>query len=323
MRDVISFSMDGKGGAKALASDAFAGFPPSPGGRGFIWQHLRRDAEETPRLLAACGLDEFVVDALTADETRPRCTVHGDGVLLNLRGINLDPSAEPEDLVSVRLWLEPHRVIGVWVRPLTAVADVVAAIERGEAPVSPGDFVAKLTLHLADRAEPSVAALNEQIDDLEIAVLEARADVSRMRLADLRRTAIVLRRYLIPQRDALSTLEIEDLGWLEERDRAHIREAAERVRRVGEDLDSIRDRAQIVHDEITDQRAERMNRRMLLLAIVAAIFLPLSLLTGLLGINVGGVPGAHSPWAFAIVSVLLVVIGAGLYLWFWFIGLFR
>lgn len=321
--EILTFVLDGKGGAITLAPEAFAKSAHHDAPTGFIWQHLKRDHPQTPALLAACELDSFVIDALTADETRPRCTVHGRGILLNLRGVNLNPGAEPEDMISVRLWLEEHRVIGVWVRPLQATGDLIAAIARAEGPVSPGDLVAKLALRLADRAEPSVAALNEQIDDLEEGIWEFETDNRRTRLANLRRSAIVLRRYFLPQRDALTTLEIEDAHWLTIHDRARLREAAERVNRFGEELDAIRDRAQIVHDQIMDERAEGLNQRMLVLSAVAAIFLPLGLLTGLLGINVGGVPGAENPYAFLIVCALLVVLGFGLALWFRRIGMLK
>jgi zinc transporter len=80
---------------------------------------------------------------------------------------------------------------------------------------------------------------------------------------------------------------------------------------MAEELEAIRDRAQIVQDQIMDRRAETMNSQMLLLSIVAAIFLPLGLLTGLLGVNVGGIPLANSSWGFAIVCAILIVVSIG------------
>ncbi|HKL55753.1 MAG TPA: CorA family divalent cation transporter, partial [Roseovarius sp.] len=132
-----------------------------------------------------------------------------------------------------------------------------------------------------------------------------------------RRMAIKLRRHIAPQRDALSTFEIEDLPWLTHEDRSRLREAVERVTRLSEELDAIRDRAQVVQDQIMEHRSEVMNRQMLILSVVAAIFLPLGLLTGLLGINVGGMPGADDPRAFWFVTVGIVVIGLVLF------GIFR
>ena len=95
------------------------------------------------------------------------------------------------------------------------------------------------------------------------------------------------------------------------------------MNRFGEELDAIRDRAQIVHDQIMDHRAEGMNERMLVLSVVAAIFLPLGLITRLLGINVGGVPGADNPHAFALVCGLIVVISLALLWWFRHRGMLR
>ena len=267
-------------------------------------------------------MDRFVIEALTADETRPRCTVHGDGVLLNLRGVNLLPGAEPEDMISIRFWIEETRVISVGLRPLVATRDLLDAIERKQAPTTPGNLVAGFALRLADRAEPTVAILNEQIDVLEEQTLDEKKVVERSQLAAVRRSAIVLRRYMFPQRDALSTLEIEDLKWLGDRDRSRLREAAERVTRLGEELDAIRDRAQVVHDQIMDRRSETMNRQMLILSVVAALFLPLGLVTGLLGVNVGGIPGANYPWAFGILCGVLLVVGTAQVWLFKRIGLF-
>ena len=112
------------------------------------------------------------------------------------------------------------------------------------------------------------------------------------------------------------------MKWLVDRDRSRLREAAERVTRLGEELDAIRDRSQVVHDQIMDRRAETMNRQMLILSLVAALFLPLGLVTGLLGVNVGGIPGADNPWAFEILCAVLVVVGAMQVWLFKRIGLF-
>jgi zinc transporter len=309
--DAAVFGFDGAGGARALDVDEI---DSDTDAYAFVWVHLRRGAPGTDELLHRICLDAFVESALVEEETRPRCTIHGDGALLILRGVNLNPGAEPEDMVSIRLWIEDRRIVSVGRRPLFGVADVMEGISRRQGPSRPGDLVARLALRLADRTEPVVAALNERVDDLEEAVLEQALSISRKELADIRRVAIVLRRYMIPQRDALTTFEIEDLAWLDQSDRSRLREASERVTRLGEELDAIRDRAQVVHDQIMDNRAEIMNRQMLVLSVVAAVFLPLGLVTGLLGINVGGIPLASDPWGFWVVCGLLVVIG-GFQIW--------
>jgi zinc transporter len=312
MDEVLAFQFgpDGAGGATAVVPVA-AKFAPPEGG--FTWVHVNATGAGGQGWLAGAGFDPLTLAALTAGETRPRATAHGETVLAYLRGVNLNPGAEPEDMVSLRLFVSAALVVTVERRELVAVDDVIAGFSRGPGPTSPGELVARLALRIAERAEPVVARLNERIDDLEDDVPE-QGPVAGLRgeLADIRRMAIMMRRYLFPQRDALSTLEIEDMAWLDQHARSRLREATERVTRLAEELDAIRDRAQVVHDMVMDLRSEAMNRQMLLLSVVSAIFLPLGFITGLMGINVGGIPGAHTPWAFWATTALLVLMALAL-----------
>ncbi|MCW9043493.1 MAG: zinc transporter ZntB [Pseudopelagicola sp.] len=294
---------------------------PQAEGAGLFWHHYDLAQEAGRAALEQEGLEPLVFSALTAPETRPRCATHGDGVLINLRGVNLNPGAEPEDMVSLRLWVTAAGVISAQFRPLRALGDVRAGLAHGALPDGPAELVVRIALRLADRAEPVVADLNEAIDGLEDAMEDGGGQVTRADLSQLRRRAVQLRRYFFPQRDALSTFEIEDAVWIRPHDRLRLREATERVTRLGEELDAIRDRAQIVQEQIMDARAERMNRQMLVLSVAAALFLPLGLITGLLGVNVGGIPGTETQWAFWVVCVILVVVSAGQLWAFWWIGL--
>ena len=107
-----------------------------------------------------------------------------------------------------------------------------------------------------------------------------------------------------------------DFEWLEEEDRLHIREAADRFARMTEELEAVRERAALLHEQITDMRGEQMEARSLYLSIMAFIFLPLTFITGLLGMNVEGIPYAKEPWAFWGVVVFCVVVGAIVLAWF-------
>lgn len=130
----------------------------------------------------------------------------------------------------------------------------------------------------------------------------------RSQLSVLRRTAISLRRYLSPQREALSRLLTERLPWLDEGARIELREVSDRLTRYVEDLDEARDRTAVTQEELANRLAEQMNSKMYLLSIIAAIFLPLGFLTGLLGINVGGIPGAESKMGFVLFVLILVAV---------------
>ncbi|MEO0981420.1 MAG: zinc transporter ZntB [Pseudomonadota bacterium] len=284
-------------------------------GGAYRWMHYHRDDPDAQRQLAqnAADLGDEQLSALLADDTRPRCTPFDNGVLLNLRGVNLNPGQDPEDMVSVRLWIDAARVIGVWLRPLAAVGDLYVETQKGRGPNSTGGFAEQLAERLITRMEPIVATLSDRIDTLEERVIDARGATTRGDLAETRRMAIILRRYIAPQREALATLAAQQNDWLSAEDKTGLRESFDRTTRLVEDLDALRERAAVIHDQLADKRAAEMNRSMLVLAVVAAIFLPLGLLTGLLGINVGGIPLADSPFGFALVTGLLFVLGGAQY----------
>jgi zinc transporter len=278
---------------------------------GPLWVHLDRGHEVAVRWIESdAGVNPVVADALCAEETRPRCTAVNDGLVLILRGVNLNPGADPEDMVSLRLWTDGKRVVSVQMRKVMAIEDVRAKLAEKRGPTGPGDLVVEIADRLVERMGPTLADIDDQIDNLEEEIVAGAVADLRGGLANLRQKAIVLRRYIAPQRDALGRLQAEPAAALSDTGRLHLREISDAVTRYVEDLDAARERAAVVQDQIANRIAEEMNRRMYLLSVVAAIFLPLGLITGLLGINVGGIPGADTPWAFGFVTFVLVLIAA-------------
>lgn len=306
-------TLDGRGGASRVAFEAYG----TLGEDALSWTHLHHEHPQcAPWLLESAALDPLVVDALLAEGTRPRCVALGGGLLINLRGVNLNPGADPEDMVALRFWTDGRRAISVRRRALMAVRDVREALEAGRGPTDIGALLVALAAKLCDRMAGPIMDLEDAVDDLEDQVVSAESYELRTQLGQLRRQAIALRRYLAPQRDVLNRLVQERPDWLSERQLLQLREVGDRAMRYVEDLDSARDRAAVAYEELTGRLAEQMNRTMYLLAIVATIFLPLGLVTGLLGINVGGIPGENDPWAFVIVCGLLLATAIVLWLVF-------
>ncbi len=271
------------------------------------WLHMDANHPDTKNWLEreAKYLDPFIIEALLADETRPRMTQIGDGVLLILRGVNLNSDADPEDMVSIRMWVDQFRIISLRRRKLKAIEDINEKLKAGKAPRNSGQFICMLVSRLFERMEPALSALDELTDDVEEQVLE-KADASlREKIVSVRKQAIVYRRYMAPQREAIGQLRIADVDWLDEIHKRQLQESHNHVTRYIEDLDAIRERAQIVKDEIANILSDRLNNNMYVLSVVAAIFLPLGFLTGLLGINVGGIPGSDNDNAFIFFCGLL------------------
>lgn len=285
----------------------------------WMWVHLNANSSEAGDWARAQPfLPTAAADALLAVETRPRMMRFENGVAVNLRGVNHNPGAEPEDMVSLRIWADARHVVTARRRSIDAIEDVRAIIEKpASGPKNPGEFVSLLASKITSAIQPYVEEIAESIDALEDAVIEESERNIRSRLADARRIAVQLRRYIAPQRDAINAMSLSDVDLFDQRSRISLRETSDAVTRMTEEIDAARERATVLHDEIMDQRSEALNRNILILSTVAAIFLPLTFLTGLLGINVAGIPGADSPLAFWIVVGISLALAAAL------VGFFR
>lgn len=317
---LCAWQLDGRGGGRRLDWPGIEAWDERAGP---LWVHLDRGAPSTRDwLVEKVGLSELVADALMASETRPRVREHAEGVILILRGVNLNPGAEPDDMVQLRLFTDGNRIISLRQRRVYAVQDLQNQIERGIGPRRVGEVLVRLADLMGFRIGQVVDQLEDNIDELEETVLVEDAQEMRAKLADLRHQAIMLRRYIGPQRDALREMGRLAPPWMDERDGQHLNEVAERTMRLREDLDAVRERASVIQDELANRLNERLNRNMYRLSVIAAVFLPLGLITGLLGINVGGMPGVDSGLAFWVVCGILVTVGVGQYLlfrrWKWF-----
>lgn len=285
-------------------------------GDGFLWIHLQgRDEQDLSFLKAQQDIPDVAAGALIATETRPRCDRIEEGAIVNLRGPGEQDTDDSDRLVSIRLWVRRNRVTSLSRRTLSATAPVVRLVEAGKI-VDPGDLVAAFAREISRQLDPQVAALGDSLDDCESAMETGSIYKLRTSIAQIRSDAIAFRRFVAPDRDALTTLAGMDVDWLEEQDRLHINEAADRFARMTEELEAVRERAALLHEQLTDLRAEQVDQRALVISIVAFIFLPLTFITGLLGMNVEGIPYAREPWAFWGVVGFCVLVGAIVLAWF-------
>ncbi|MEM6756491.1 MAG: zinc transporter ZntB [Planctomycetota bacterium] len=305
--------LDGRGGARAIGWAEAASWTPDAGP---LWLHLDRSHPGTRRWLdEASGLDELVVESLLAEDTRPRFAVHEAGAVVILRGVNLNPGTEPDDMVSLRMWVDAGRLISMRMPRVRAVGDVSHLLDTRHGPTSAASTLVALAAALTDRVEPVLDNLDEVLAGHEERTEGSEQTPTRL-LTSLRRQAITLHRYLRPQRDALAQLSDGYFAGFTDLDRRRCYEAANRVTRFVEDLDALRDRAMVVYEDTLARQSERMNRTTYLLTLIATIFLPLGFITGLLGINVGGIPLAQSGWGFGLVCAALVLLAVGEFLLF-------
>ncbi len=303
-----AFLLDGAGNARVVEPSEIEA---ARKGDGVLWLHVdisTRAGQEWIQQHA--GIDQTVAEALLEEEIRPRSMQYGDGLLAVMRGVNTNPEAQAEDMVSLRLWLEQKRIISARKRRLKSIQDIKQELETGRGPVDSGAFLCELTERLVDRIGEVVNDIEEELEETEARIQDSVSNSLRGRFSDIRRRTARIRRYLAPQSVALDKLSRMQSEILSEQDCLALYEQTNMVTHYVEDLDLARERAMVAQEEILNMIAQDQNAKMYLLSIVAAVFLPLSFLTGLMGMNVAGLPGTVDKASFDIIVGIMIAVAA-------------
>jgi len=316
---LIGRALDGRGGARHVSWEQAQGWQPGRPGE-VLWLHLDRTQPGMHEWLCSeFGIPDATATMLVSDDTRPHAFRDGERLVATLRGINFNPGAAPEDMVSMQIWSDGARVLTLRRHPLQTPADVLAELTAGRGPVDAGELITVLAEHLVHRLNRVIVDMNAEIDRLESLDFDTVDNEQLLaEIVAIRRSALALQRHMGPQHVALEAISRDAPGWFEKHDRQDIGETIALLRRFIDDIDVSKESAVVLMDELRSRalaRSEKTNRR---LTLVATVFLPLSFLVGLFGINVGGMPWgevAGHPlgfWfvtglcvAFAVVTVIL------------------
>jgi len=292
-------TLDGSGGAATVDKSFESVTPPH-------WAHIDYSSEQARGWLTARGLEPFVIDTLIRNESRPNTVAVDDGLLIVLRGINRNAGADPEDMVSLRIWIERDRMISVRQRQVIAARDVFAELTNGKGPKDLAELLTRLIERLADGIAVFVDDIEERIEQHEADVETGEPQTIRSDVSAIRRQLATVRRFLAPQRDALDALFRQGKLFLDEDKLYLVREQSDRITRYVEDLDLVRERALVVQEELFNRISQEQNARTYVLSIVAAIFLPITFISGVFGMNVAGLPGLEDINSFWIVSGVML-----------------
>jgi zinc transporter len=312
---VHALVLDGKGGARSIARTELDELQLQA--HESLWLHWDRSHPQTQTWLrTSSGLSEFSCDLLLEENTRPRLLQLSDSeLLLFLRGVNLNPGAEPEDMVSVRIFGSAQRVISLRLRPLRATEELLVDLEEGKGPKTASELVLYMAQYLTNKVQDLVSCLSEVVDEEEEKLdADERYTPEHGAILQIRRRAAALKRFLAPQRDIFAQLTRLKLPWFVEDDGDYWNELNNSLTRYLEELELTRERVGLVLEAEDRRLSVRMNRTMYRFGVITGIFLPMSFLTGLLGINVGGIPFSDSPYGFMIACLLVVSVALGQWL---------
>ena len=302
---LFSYSFDKTGKASKLSTQEVS---KELKNEGLAWVHLEANGHATKKWLEkeVNYLDHLIIDALIAEETRPRVMEFEGGLLIILRGVNLNQNSEPDDMVSIRMWIDKGRIITVQRRNMKAVFDIREQIDSGKLIKNSGEFLYNLLYQILTVTSPFLYALSERLDVLEEKIMTTHDVTFREEILQIRTQSTAFKRYLAPQREAIAKLRICDHDWIDDWAKRHFQEHLDHVTLMVEEVEEARDRSQILHDELFHGLSEKLNKSMYSLSLVASIFIPLTFFTSIFSVNIGGLPGLERNDAFMWMMIAMV-----------------
>jgi zinc transporter len=269
------------------------------------------DARTTSWIAACERIPAAARRLLVGTDQHTRLDSAADGIVGVINDLHHDFHAAPSELGVLRFYLDRQCLISARRHPLRSVDHLRQTLNSGLAVERPIGLVTHLLQHLGETFGGLVGELDERVDAIEEAILGARFDEQGAELGQLRRLVARLRRQMVPQRHALTSLLHRLPAWVEEGEAAKLRHAIERLDALTHDLELIQERARLLNDELTSRVGEATSRNLYLLSIVTVIFMPLTFITGIFGMNLAGMPGAGDGngfwWGLALMAVIAAV----------------
>jgi zinc transporter len=277
--------------------------------QGALWVHLDRIKTLPEWLKDHQAIDPALLQSLLAESRRLRVEVlDHEHLLIVFRTVNVPVASAADVKQDTRACLSPMRALTMSDSHLGIFEDCAQQIESGRGPKTIPEFLVRLMDNLVKRAELGVLQIDADMTDVELDQ-EKGTVIEADRPRAIRRRAMQLRRSMTPYREVLVQLNHLRLQWLRDKIQDAWNPMVEDAAEVVEEVNGVLDRARLVQESISDRLAKELNQRVYVLTLISGMMLPLTFLTGLLGVNLGGIPGANSPWAFTFFCVLLGIVG--------------
>jgi len=273
------------------------------------WHHLNYTSDVAKKWVKKhTDLSKQAKNILLASDTRPRLIVEDNSIIMCLRGINLNTNDSPEDMITIRIWMNNSSIFTSCGRESKSISNIQNLIKNNSGPESVAELLIMIIEQLALLTDEFVDSLDELLDSEEETIADNTFELFNPKMSKLRRQIATIKRYLAPQKEALDklfrnkTLNFTDSFY----DNLYIQ--IDRFIFILENLELLKERALVLQEQFNAYISQQQNSRLYLLAIVSVIFLPLTFLSGLLGMNVGGIPGLETSSAFWIVVGFCVVV---------------
>jgi len=293
--------------------------PPTLGEQsGFVWLHLSLSNAAAERWMRqSLQLADAFYESLHEGVGSTRLEVEGDTLVAVMHDVLFNLSFDAANISTVSVCMDPRVVVTARLRPLRSVDRLRASVKAGQAIRSSAELLAQLLHDQADVLVDIIRQSTARADAVEDGLLANRIASSRIELSSLRRSLVRLQRLLAPEPAALFRLLNRPPAWLSEDDLGDLRQAAEEFSAAVVDAGALTERLKLLQEELSALVNEHSNRTLFILTVVTVLALPINLVAGLLGMNVGGIPLAqHHQGFLLVVSTLTCVTGVLAYFLF-------
>jgi zinc transporter len=274
---------------------------------GFLWLHFNlAHTAALPWLKAHAGLSDDFFEMLADGSHSTRVERSEKALVAVINDVHFDFSFEPSDISTLWISVEQHLVITARHQPLRSVDKLREAVNGGQRLRSTVELLEQLLHAQADVLVDIVRDVTERLDRIEDQMLANRPDGKRSRLGALRRLLVRLQRLLAPEPAALFRLLQHPPEWVADTDAQALRQSSEEFSLVLRDMSTLQERIKLLQEEIAALVNEDNNRSLFVLTIVTVLALPINIIAGLLGMNVGGVPLAQHEHGFWIVVAIVI-----------------
>jgi len=276
--------------------------PPVSGDSGFVWLHLSLSNAAAERWMRqSLQLADAFYESLHEGVGSTRLEVEGDMLVAVMHDVLFNLSFDAANISTVSVCMDPRLVVTARLRPLRSVDRLRATVKAGHTIRSSAELLAQLLHDQADVLVDIIRQSTARADDVEDGLLANRIASSRVELSALRRSLVRLQRLLAPEPAALFRLLNRPPAWLTEDDLADLRQAAEEFSTAVVDAGALSERLKLLQEELSALVNEHSNRTLFILTVVTVLALPINLVAGLLGMNVGGIPFQQHPQGFMLI----------------------
>ncbi len=266
------------------------------------WYHCERLHPGIREWLSANQVPGSTIDHLLADESRPSFhPLDDENFMLILRGINMNADTAPEDMLSIRILYFQGALISTRKIPSRAIMEIRQALAEHNGPKNLASLLNRIIEGLNGKIDQYLDTIEETLNHFDV------NDESTYKHISAQKALISIKRFIRPQQYAIKDL-LESSSELVVSRPHQYRFAHNNITRINETIDFYLGEVALFQEEIKHNRDEKTNKNSYLFTLVATIFLPTSFLTGLLGINIGGMPGVESGTAFTWFCVALIII---------------